>query len=234
MACDRYKHAMSDAWRARVLRELRAVTSGSSSPLTDWNIASETSKRLMLVGLTLELLTRPEDRERYVSICVRDPGHEHRMEDVVARALRTILSDLGAIRGSTGLSSIVGCHPVYLARAFQHRLGLGVIDALNLVRVGALVWRASMTDVKIEALPIELGYATRGSMWRWCRRITGMTPGDWRRSVTKGVPTATSLETFDLATQLTVQDPIERRTPSTVRNIGDSRPRCRGMGRQPH
>ena len=81
------------------------------------------------------------------------------------------------------LAREAGVHPVHLSRTFARRVGTGLHDYIEGVRVRWVCSQMTDGEGDLAALAAEAGYADQSHMTRAFRRVTGMTPGDVRAAV---------------------------------------------------
>ena len=91
------------------------------------------------------------------------------LEEEFARPLR-----LGEIAGAVGL------HPVYVSRKFREVTGAGLATTLRRVRVARALARVAAGD-PIAQVALSCGFADQSHLTKAVRRVTGRTPGGWRR-----------------------------------------------------
>ncbi len=82
---------------------------------------------------------------------------------------------------TSAIAGALGYNPDYLERVFRGREGLSIVDAIHRKRVGMA--RASLLhDVRrnINEIGFESGYADAGYFRRMFKRLTGLTPREFR------------------------------------------------------
>lgn len=81
------------------------------------------------------------------------------------------------------LSALFGFHPKYLSRAFKRYVGTPPITYLNIVRINnakALLCGAGIT---LETIAFSCGFNSLTSFGRVFKKLTGITPGQYRESI---------------------------------------------------
>jgi two-component system response regulator YesN len=73
-------------------------------------------------------------------------------------------------------------HPVYVSRVFKKEIGVTFIDYLTNYRVNRAKKWLKETDMKISEIAERLNYANSTGFIRTFRKLTGMTPGQYRDS----------------------------------------------------
>ncbi|MCR8630923.1 AraC family transcriptional regulator [Paenibacillus radicis (ex Xue et al. 2023)] len=76
-------------------------------------------------------------------------------------------------------------HPVYLSRVFKKEIGVTFIDYLTDYRVNMAKKLLETTNLKISEIAERLNYNSSTGFIRTFRKITGVTPGQYRESQTK-------------------------------------------------
>ncbi|CAH1200232.1 HTH-type transcriptional regulator YesS [Paenibacillus allorhizoplanae] len=71
-------------------------------------------------------------------------------------------------------------HPVYVSRVFKKEIGVTFIDYLTNYRVNMAKKWLKETDMKISEIAERLNYANSTGFIRTFRKLTGMTPGQYR------------------------------------------------------
>jgi AraC family transcriptional regulator len=144
-----------------------------------WRLLSEVrhtdaAAALAIEGLLLEILgsiTRARDL---------------RLHGAVPRWVmeaRDYLHDPGEI-GSVGeLASMVGVHPVTLARGFRRAYGCTVGSYLRWLRLVRAARRLAETDAPLAEVALAAGFADQSHFSNAFRRETGLSPSAFRRAV---------------------------------------------------
>lgn len=78
------------------------------------------------------------------------------------------------------IARAVGAHPVYLVRAFRERYGLTVGEYLRRLRVEFACRQISRTDAPLARIAADAGFYDQSHFTRTFKRLTGMTPTEYR------------------------------------------------------
>jgi AraC family transcriptional regulator len=78
----------------------------------------------------------------------------------------------------------VDLHPVYVSRKFREVTGAGLAATLRRVRV-ARALASLATGAPIARVALSCGFADQSHLTKAVRRVTGRTPGGWRRETWK-------------------------------------------------
>jgi AraC family transcriptional regulator len=80
------------------------------------------------------------------------------------------------------LASVGGVHPVHLARAFRQHYGTSVGGYLRLRRIDVASDRLIHTRRALADIALEAGFTSHGHFCTTFKRVTGLTPGGFRRA----------------------------------------------------
>jgi AraC-like DNA-binding protein len=80
----------------------------------------------------------------------------------------------------SALARQVGCSTVHLQRTFKELTGRTLREYQDDIRLREAVRLLEQTDVKIEAIAIDLGYRSKKDFYRFVRTRLARTPGDVR------------------------------------------------------
>lgn len=87
------------------------------------------------------------------------------------------------------LARDVDVHPARLSRTFRRRMGVGVGEYVQSLRVRWVENRLGEPDIGLAELALAAGFADQSHLTRVFRRVTGRTPGARRREIrTPGTP----------------------------------------------
>lgn len=84
----------------------------------------------------------------------------------------------------------------HLCRLFRREVGLSMIDYLQHLRIGKAMELLRSTDLKVIAVASETGFGDLAHFNRTFRRISGLTPSQYRKSCSNQVGTADSFTNF--------------------------------------
>lgn len=89
------------------------------------------------------------------------------------------------MKGSVVMADIaeeVDIHPTHLARTFRDRFGCTMGQYLRRLRIDAAREELLSTDKPLAAIALAAGFADQPHFTRAFKRVTGETPGAWRRA----------------------------------------------------
>jgi AraC-like DNA-binding protein len=98
-----------------------------------------------------------------------------------AKALRALEAHSLARLDVKGLSSEVGCSPARLRREFHAWTGIALRPYHRTLRAEAAFEGVLASDLKIDALAVDLGYKSKKNMYRTLKTTFGLTPKQIRR-----------------------------------------------------
>lgn len=104
------------------------------------------------------------------------PRYEH-----VDRAIAILQRELAAPPRLPELARRVGTSARTLTRLFVRSVGMSPMQYAARVRIEAAAQRLATTELSIETVASELGYASRSHFVRTFRKLKGESPGPWRR-----------------------------------------------------
>jgi AraC family transcriptional regulator len=81
----------------------------------------------------------------------------------------------------TAVADTVGVHPSYLAHAFRRHFRTTVGGYVRTLRLDWAVEQLAHTDDPLAAIALAAGYSDQSHLTRECRRLRGMSPGEYRR-----------------------------------------------------
>jgi AraC family transcriptional regulator len=163
---------------ARILHE-RATFRDPHLALLAWRLlaelrADDSAAPLAIEGLLLEILAG--------AARVREVRMGGTVPRWVAEA-RDLLHDPGQVASLGELATVVGVHPVTLARGFRKAYGCSVGAYLRWLRIARAARRLSETDIPLAEVALEAGFADQSHFSNAFRRETGQSPSAFRRSV---------------------------------------------------
>jgi AraC family transcriptional regulator len=83
--------------------------------------------------------------------------------------------------GMSTVAAEVGVHPVHLARQFRRYHGCTMGEYVRRLRIEYACQRLAQTDEPLSSIAYTAGFADQGHFSRTFRRVTGTTPGTYRR-----------------------------------------------------
>ena len=96
--------------------------------------------------------------------------------------VKTRLEDEGdETIGTAVIAAQLGCHPVYLARAFRRAFGCSISEFRQWQRVRRVLdgCHGGRDHVRLSDVAQQAGYFDQSHMWREVRRWTGLAPTAW-------------------------------------------------------
>jgi AraC family transcriptional regulator len=174
----------AEASRVESLGSYAAVLAERGSFLDDglavlvWRLAGELRRRdtaapLAIEGILLELLAGAAR------------ARELRLTGTLPRWLtdaRNYLHDPGRVGGLSELATVVGVHPVTLARGFRKAYGCSVGAYLRWLRVARAARELAETDAPLAEIALAAGFADQSHFSNVFRREMGLSPSAFRRA----------------------------------------------------
>jgi AraC family transcriptional regulator len=133
---------------------------------------------LVIEGIILEMM----------GLLVREPGSGARqapkwLAAVVARLHEEFSQPLTI----NEMAADLGVSPVRLSRTFRRFYGEPIGDYLRRIRVQFACQKLADPEVDLAQVGIEAGFADQSHFTRMFKRVTGLTPGDFRKIVPEPV-----------------------------------------------
>lgn len=72
-------------------------------------------------------------------------------------------------------------HPAYFSRTFKSRFGLSPIEYVRLRRIARAAELLTSTELSVEAITAQVGFADRSAFYQAFSKVHGMTPAQYRR-----------------------------------------------------
>jgi AraC family transcriptional regulator len=169
------------AWLERV-RELRP-TAGMPVLLpaeASWmarHLYRECLRSLPGTALAVEALVL----DLLVEACRVPPAADRRRPQWLKRVHEALHADPFRRWTVTALAAEVGRHPVHLARTVRRHEGRTLGDLARDVRIEAASTLLSRKTLTVAEVALQAGFADQSHFTRVFRRVTGLTPGAWRR-----------------------------------------------------
>lgn len=85
--------------------------------------------------------------------------------------------------GLATLAALAGVHPFHLCRAFRRYFGCTMGDYVRRLRIHAASRRLASTSTPLVEIACDAGFADQSHFTRAFRRVTGMSPGRYRRAL---------------------------------------------------
>ncbi len=101
---------------------------------------------------------------------------------VAAEALRFMRDHLDARLSRRDVAEAVGLSEWHFSRVFHQAVGRSYAATLRRLRVDRAAERIVRSDAPLAALALECGFADQSHLTKVFRRLTGQTPGQYRRS----------------------------------------------------
>jgi AraC-like DNA-binding protein len=133
---------------------------------------SETMRRLRLVELLMVFYRLGQSGP-----ALRGPYPGSRIEDAVRYIRERYAEELSL----AGLASRFGINPSYLSRAFARHTGIHLFEYINRVRIAKSCLLLKRSSASIVEIAFAVGYNSLSHFNRYFRRVTGMSPREYRR-----------------------------------------------------
>jgi transcriptional regulator GlxA family with amidase domain len=101
----------------------------------------------------------------------------------VSRALAYIEANLASKLDTGELASVVALSRSHFSRAFKHSLGLSPMEYVVVKRVERAKMMIGSTQERLAEVAVACGFADQAHLSRRFRDLTGISPGQWRRTV---------------------------------------------------
>ncbi|MEW6207060.1 MAG: AraC family transcriptional regulator [Acidobacteriota bacterium] len=174
-----------DSWRIDSLRQCAAMLQSTATMREgdDCWIAARLYREfsspdefspLALEGLALEMLVRAARNGK---------TSERRAPRWLAQAKEFLRADFSAPPSLSALAATVGVHPVHLARVFRQFEGCTIGEYVRRLRVEYACRLMTTTDASLVEIALTAGFSDQTHFSRCFKRVTGMTPGQFRALV---------------------------------------------------
>jgi len=130
---------------------------------------------LVIEGTALELLAEASRAPRIAT--VRSPPWMEKVRELLHDCFTQALSQADIARA-------VGVHPVHLAQVFRREHDCTIGQYIRQLRVNCVRQQLAVTDRPLAEIALASGFCDQGHMTRTFKRLTGTTPGNYRRHPT--------------------------------------------------
>jgi len=89
--------------------------------------------------------------------------------------------DSEKVPGVAELARFAGVHPVSFARTFRHHQGVSPGEFLRWTRIERVLPFLRNRRTSLAEVALEAGFSDQSALTRACRRVLGVTPGEYRR-----------------------------------------------------
>ncbi len=120
----------------------------------------------------------------YLCMYIREKS-AHESDLVIARLQSYIRQNPGGDLSLTKLADSVYFNPSYLSRYYKQVTGQNLSDFINSVKIEIAKRRLEDTHFKIDEIALELGFEITSYFTTFFKRLTGMTPRDYRNALIK-------------------------------------------------
>jgi len=80
----------------------------------------------------------------------------------------------------TNMAKAVGVHPVYLSSEFRRHYGTTIGEYVRQLRIESACYKLSSSDLPLVEVALSAGFASQSHFSRIFKRLTGMTPAQYR------------------------------------------------------
>jgi AraC family transcriptional regulator len=129
---------------------------------------------LAIEGLALELIAEAS-RSSSESISKPSPPWLNQAKDILNAQFNEPLTVAGIARS-------VGVHPVYLSAVFRQNFQCSIVDYLRRLRIEHACREITRPDAQLAQVALSCGFSHQSHFNRTFKRITGVTPGQYRAS----------------------------------------------------
>ena len=124
-------------------------------------------------GITLEILAEAS-RQLRTGLTGAQPRWLARAKDLIHARFSEPLS-------LTEIAAAVGVHPVHLSRLFPRYFHCTVADYIRRLRIASACEKISHSNRSLAEIAVTAGFADQAHFTRVCKRLTGRTPGQFRK-----------------------------------------------------
>jgi AraC family transcriptional regulator len=135
---------------------------------------TDTASALVTEGLALELLAQAA-RCRVTVTERKPPRWLQQAKELLHEQFATSLT-------LEEIASVAGVHPVYLSTTFRRQFGCTIGEYLRRLRIDDACRRLARSELPLAEVALEAGFANQSHFTRTFKRLTGLTPSEYRRS----------------------------------------------------
>lgn len=108
-------------------------------------------------------------------------GSSYSEHDIVQKAKEIIQREMGSVLSLQELASEIGIAVFTLQRIFKARTGQSIAAYYLQARIERAKELLTSTRMTLQAIAEAVGYTEGNNFQIAFKRVTGMTPGEWRR-----------------------------------------------------
>jgi AraC family transcriptional regulator len=135
---------------------------------------TDAASALVVEGLFLELLG--ETARRGAPLAERKPPRW------LQQAKELLHERFAAGLTLEEIAAAVGVHPVYLSTMFRQQFGCTIGDTVRRLRIDDACCRLIWSQLPLAEIALEAGFANQSHFSRTFKRLTGLTPSEYRRA----------------------------------------------------
>ena len=133
----------------------------------------EESIKGYLYSLIIEVLRLDEEREQI--------KRKNRLTTYVRNAISFVEQHYAEEIGVMDMAAECGLSESHLRRVFQENMNMKPVEYINKVRIDAACELIRKEPLSLEEIGCRVGYTTPSTFNRNFRKLTGMTPNQWRK-----------------------------------------------------
>ncbi|GDY11571.1 hypothetical protein LBMAG53_04490 [Planctomycetota bacterium] len=114
-----------------------------------------------------------------LALATPEPGEGR--DEVADRAWRLLVLRFAERLSTADIAAALSCHPDHLTRAYRRRFGHPPLEGLHRRRIAHARKLLNELTASQEDVAAACGYSDVRHFRRWFRRLSGVTPGMWRR-----------------------------------------------------
>ncbi|MFC0212937.1 response regulator [Paenibacillus chartarius] len=116
---------------------------------------------------------------------LRSCGEKNRAAAAIGKIRSFIEAHIGEDLSLVRLAGVIHFNPSYLSRLFKQECGVNLSDYIDEVRMEKAKELLKQDELKIAEVGARLGYETHHSFTRFFKKLTGLTPLEYRESLRK-------------------------------------------------